>query len=134
VSLLCHAELGLSAELITVAGPRLGDSRFASHYRACCPIPATHLVHDDDSVLSSNTDLWDRLGFEHVGRVVRCSKDAACLLDADGAECAVGAAPPPAAAGSTGPPSLKGVFVDHCQYLGLYIGVRLEHPWGYLRF
>ena len=38
---------------------------------------AVHLVHDADDVLKSNTKLWDDLGFEHVGKVVRaCTADA----------------------------------------------------------
>jgi len=28
-----------------------------------------------------------------------------------------------------GPPSLKGTFVDHCNYLGIYIGCRLPSVW-----
>jgi len=131
VSLLCH-EAGRQAELITIAGPRLGDAAFAAHYRKRCAIPASHLVHDADDVLRSNTDLWNRLGFEHVGAKVRCSKDDACLYDALGAVevCQLESEASPAPAG---PPSLKGIFVDHCKYLGLYIGVRLEHPWGIAR-
>lgn len=114
-------------ELITVAGPRLGDGAFARHFRDAVPAAASHLVHDDDAVLSSNTQLWDDLGFEHVGAVVRCAMDEPCVYDG-GAECLAERAPPPA-----GPPSLKGVFVDHCRYLGLYIGLRLEHPRVWLR-
>jgi hypothetical protein len=131
LSLALHAA-GREAELITVAGPRLGDGAFAKFYRETCSLPATHLIHDTDDVLSSNTQLWDRLNFEHVGTVVRCGKDVPCLYEtADAATpelCASDADAPPKT------PSLKGVFVDHCSYLGLYIGVRLEHPWGYLRF
>eukprot|EP00964_Phaeocystis_antarctica_P103984 scaffold69176_cov60-Phaeocystis_antarctica.AAC.6 len=32
-----------------------------------------------------------------------------------------------------GPPSMQGVLVDHCEYLGLYIGLRAEHPSVWLR-
>ena len=75
LALQCHAA-GLEPELITVAGPRLGDAAFATHYRERCG-DAVHLVHDADDVLKSNTKLWDDLGFEHVGKVVRaCTADA----------------------------------------------------------
>ena len=84
-----------------------------------------HLVHDKDEVLTSNTKLWDDLGFEHVGRVVRADQKAACLYEDGSGEACL-------AAGG-GPPSLQGVLVDHCQYLGLYIGVRAEHPSVWLR-
>ena len=38
------------AELITVAGPRLGNAAFAEHFRRTVHAPAIHLVHDDDEV------------------------------------------------------------------------------------
>lgn len=120
------AAAGREAQLLTVAGPRLGNAEFAKHYRTCCP-PAVHLVHDDDDVLASNTKLWDDLGFEHVGSLMRCSKDTACVYEADD-EMRL-----PERPSRSGPPSLKGVFVDHCQYLGLYIGLRLEQPSVWLR-
>ena len=69
LALKCEAA-GLTPELITVAGPRLGDAAFASHYRERCG-EAVHLVHERDEVLTSNTKLWDDLGFAHVGRVAR---------------------------------------------------------------
>jgi len=81
------------------------------------------IVHDDDEVIKSNKKLWDDLGFEHVGTVVPCSKDRPDLYTGDtrrAASLAEGIDPSQI--------SLKGVFVDHCQYLGVYIGCRLEHP------
>jgi hypothetical protein len=126
--LALHARAaGREVELITVAGPRLGNAAFAEHYRKKCA-PAVHLVHEDDDVLKSNVELWDNLGFEHVGRVVRCDKDAPCVYDdeGDGAICLT-------ETGGAGPPSLQGLMVDHCQYMGTYIGVRLEHPSVWLR-
>mmetsp|Transcript_104381 Transcript_104381/g.164808 ORF Transcript_104381/g.164808 Transcript_104381/m.164808 type:complete len:362 (+) Transcript_104381:42-1127(+) len=108
---------GYTPELMTLAGPCLGNRAFANYFKEKCS-PAYHLVHDDDEVLNSNSDLWDRLGFEHVGTVVRCEKDAACLYGPDGKKSCSNEDLPP----------LKFVFVDHLRYLGLYIGVRLEHP------
>jgi|EP00908_Phaeocystis_cordata_P018848 hypothetical protein len=124
LALQCHAA-GLTPELITVAGPRLGDAAFAAHYRERCP-EAVHLVHEQDAVLTSNTKLWDDLGFAHVGRVVRADQKAACIYEDGSGEACL-------ADGPGGPPDLKGVLVDHCQYLGLYIGVRAEHPSVWLR-
>jgi len=129
LALHLHAA-GRDAALLTVAGPRLGDAAFAQLFRERCTIPAVHLVHDDDEVLASNVELWDRLGFEHVGCVVKCDKDSPCVYESEDPEClADGDAP----ATPRGPPSLRGVFVDHCRYLGLYIGLRLEHPSVWLR-
>jgi len=113
---------GIDASLVTVAGPRLGDDKFARHFRECCESPAVNLVHDQDDVIQSNQRLWDDLGFEHVGRVIRCDKDAPCLYD-DAVEVCVSDYEY-----SSGPPSLRGVLVDHCMYMGIYIGVRLQHP------
>ena len=124
---LYACEAGRQAELVTVAGPRLGNGAFAKHYQEQCP-PAVHLVHDEDEVLSSNVALWDGLGFEHVGRVVKCGKDEACIYEEGEAGCM----PTPAATPS-GAPSLRGVLVDHCFYLGIYIGVRANHPSVWLR-
>lgn len=122
------ASEGREAELLTIAGPRLGNAAFAEFYRSRCA-PATHLVHDDDQVLQSNTQLWDDLGFEHVGKVVSCDKATPCIYPRDEANEGTCLVPP----ASSGPPSLKGVFVDHCNYLGVYIGCRVEHPSVWLR-
>ena len=114
------------AELITVAGPKLGNADFGQHFRDCMPgSPAYHLLHDKDEVITSNAELWSNLGFEHVGTQVMCSSDRPELCDED-TGCDVSERP-------AGPPSLKGVFVDHCNYLGLYIGLRMEHPEVWLR-
>lgn len=149
-------DAGRPAELLAVAGPRLGNGAFAEYFRRKCEANsaagAMHLVrddktirtscsehrnavtadagaawqvHDEDGVLSSNTELWDRLRFVHVGEVVRCSKDEPLIYDDP--------SPPQPKASASGPPSLRGVFVDHCRYLGVYIGVRLEHPGVWLR-
>ena len=56
---------------------------------------------------------------------MRCSKDEPLIYDDP--------SPPQPKASASGPPSLRGVFVDHCRYLGVYIGVRLEHPGVWLR-
>ena len=121
------AAAGRQAELITIAGPRLGNGAFASHVRGTC-LPAMHLVHGNDAVVKSNAKLWDDLGFEHVGTVVPCAQSQPCLyLNDKERRLAVSDAMDPSQM------SLKGVLVDHCQYLGVYIGVRLEHPSVWLR-
>lgn len=121
------AAAGQQVELITVAGPRLGNAAFAQHVRETC-LAATHLIHGNDEVIKSNAKLWDDLGFEHVGTVVPCAQDLPCIYPNDEAMClqvAEGIDPSKI--------SLRGVFVDHCQYLGVYIGCRIEHPSVWLR-
>jgi len=118
---------GRDAELLTVAGPRLGNDAFAQYFREQCPRSAVHLMHDDDEVLQSNVELWDRVGFAHVGRVVRCDQDLPCLYEGDEQRCLAETPLPPDKV------SLKGILVDHCQYMGVYVGVRAEHPSVWLR-
>jgi len=118
---------GREVDLLTVAGPRLGNGAFGQHFREVTGAAPTHLMHDDDEVLKSNVDLWDRVGFEHVGTVVRCDQDLPCLYEDDEQICLAETAIPPDKV------SLKGILVDHCQYMGVYIGVRAEHPSVWLR-
>ena len=66
-----------------------------------------------------------------MGRVVRCGMDAPCLYEGEAGEQCLAEA---ASAMPAGPPSLQASFVEHCKYLGLYIGLRLEHPAVWLRF
>jgi len=118
---------GMDTSLVTVAGPRLGTKAFAAYFRESCGEgSAVHLLHDADDVIRSNKQLWDNLGFEHVGRVVQCDKDAPCIYEDSEAVCLMGDA-------SDGPPSLRGVLVDHCMYMGVYIGLRAKHPGVWLR-
>ena len=60
-------EAGCAAapELVTIAGPRMGNTAFAEYFRDACPVRATHLVHEDDDVLKSNAALWD-LSLIHI--------------------------------------------------------------------
>ena len=119
---------GLAPELVTVAGPRLGNAAFAAHFREQCS-EAVHLYHDDDDVLKSNRELWDNLGFEHVGREVRVDMSAPCVyVDGDADSCATDAAFAPSDM------SLKGVLVDHCTYMGMYIGLRPQYFPQFMRW
>ena len=42
-------------------------------------------------MLQSNTKRWNDLGFEHVGRVVKCDKDVPCFYDEEDDACLVDA-------------------------------------------
>lgn len=92
-------------ELVTFAGPRVGDAAFASQFDSVLGSRTTHIVHDLDPVLAQNQLLWDLLGFVHTGQIVRCSSDQPRLLR-EGEE-------------------LGGIplnFADHAQYLGTRMG------------
>ena len=57
------------SELVTFAGPRVGDAPFASSFDAALgKQTTTNLYHDLDPVLAQNQPLWDALGFVHAGR------------------------------------------------------------------
>ena len=94
-------------ELVTFAGPRVGDATFANSFDAVHGATTTHLVHDLDPVLAQNQPLWNALGFVHTGRILRCSATEPRLLDDDDER--------------TGLPLN---FADHAKYLGTFIGPR----------
>lgn len=110
----------LLSELVTFGGPITGDSNFARYVtdRALSGVSVKHVVHDRDPVLVGNGPLWERLGFERAGDVVHCdpyspklvrpkeeTSDAAGIL------------------GSVSVPAWN--ILDHCKYLGVYVGPRL---------
>jgi hypothetical protein len=66
---------GAVSEVVTFAGPRVGDAAFASSFDAALGEQATtNLYHDLDPVLAQNQPLWDALGFVHAGRTAAWSK------------------------------------------------------------
>ena len=95
------------SELVTFAGPRVGDAAFADSFNSVHGATTTHLVHDLDPVLAQNQPLWNGLGFVHTGRVVRCSATEPRLLDDD-----------------EGRSGLPLNFADHARYLGTFLGPR----------
>ena len=58
---------------------------------------------------------------------MRVDKESPCVYEAEDGEpvCLVDS--------PFSPPSLKGVLVDHCMYMGIYIGLRAQHPGVWLR-
>ena len=93
-------------ELVTFAGPRVGDVGFANSFNGVLGTRTTHLVHDLDPVLAQNQPLWDVLGFVHTGMVVRCSASEPRLLR-EGEQVA----------------GLPLNFADHARYLGTTLGL-----------
>ena len=94
-------------ELVTFAGPRIGDAAFASSFDGLLGERTTHLVHDADPVLAQNQPLWNFLGFVHTGQLVRCSPTEPRLLADDEER-------------SVLPPTN---FADHARYLGTTMGL-----------
>ena len=101
-----HASTRQVDQLVTFAGPRIGDAAFASSFDRLLGRQTIHLVHDQDPVLAQNQPLWDALGFVHTGALVRCSASEPRLLR-DGEP-------------RTGLPLN---FADHALYLGTRLGL-----------
>ena len=89
------------------------DAAFA-HYvtnEALSGVPITHLVHKSDPILQNNGPLWTQLGFKQTGLEVWCDPYEQLLYEE------AAAAPPDGLAWN---------IVDHCKYLGVFVGPR----WG----
>jgi len=106
MSAVLHAGTRVVDQLVTFAGPRVGDAAFASSFDRLLGERTTHLVHDLDPVLAQNQPLWDALGFVHTGALLRCSASEPRLL-------------------SEGEPrtGLPLNFADHALYLGTRLGL-----------
>ena len=101
-----HSASTVVDDLVTFAGPRVGDAAFAASFDRRLGKRTTHLVNDLDPVLAQNQPLWNALGFVHTGTVVRCSASKPQLLD-------------------EGAPreGLPLNFADHALYLGTRLGL-----------
>ena len=96
-----------ASELVTFAGPRVGDAGFAARFDRVVP-QTTHIVHDRDPVLAQNQPLWNFLGFKHTGVLVRCAPTEPRLLRDDEERNA----------------GLPTNFADHAMYMGTLMGPR----------
>lgn len=108
-------------ELMTLSAPLVGDAAFAHRFDAAAAARGartTHLVHDADPVLQQNRPLWEALGYQHTGQIVRCSPTEALLHESDAAE--RGGIWP------EGGGELAWNFLDHTRYLGTYLGPRVS--------
>jgi len=104
--------------VVTFGGPKLCNGVLARHVRDVLLGDSTvvHLVHDRDPVLVNNRLLWEKLGFEDVGVEVQCDPDSPVVFqDGQGG-------------GEDGwwPfGTLAWNIVDHCYYMGVFVGPRL---------
>ena len=92
-------------EVVTFAGPRVGDRQFSERFNDVLGQKTTHFVHDLDPVLAQNQPLWNGLGFAHTGSIVKCSPTTPKLL-----------------IGNEKLPGLPLNFADHALYLGTRMG------------
>lgn len=101
-------------EVTTFGGPIIGNGAFAAFVDETALRDATvrHIVHGADPILANNGPLWGRLGFRRSGSEVRCDPDEARVYaGGEGYDVAVRRVP--------------WAIIDHCKYLGIFVGPRL---------
>lgn len=98
------------SSIISFGGPKLCNSSFAKYLRgtALKDCGVYHLVHDKDPVLANNQQLWDTLGFEHVGVEIECDPKSPVVYHE-----------------KRGGARLAWNILYHCYYLGVFVGPRL---------
>jgi len=70
-------------------------------------------VHNKDPILRQNGPLWDKLGFGLIGQEVLCEHDQPIVYDDKKNQ------------DKNLPLPIAWNILDHCQYLGIYVGPRL---------
>ena len=113
------------AGVLTFGGPRLVNRALANHWNACLfgaegdpssSVVVTNYVHHRDPILRQNGPLWDSLGFGILGTEVLCEHDRPVAYESRDAGSS--------ASGGAGLP-LAWNILDHCRYLGVFVGPRL---------
>ena len=100
--------------IVTFGGPKLCNDILARFIRNDALEGSTivHLVHDKDPVLANNQKLWNDLGFQDVGIELQCDPNNPAVHTA----------------AEEKPKSFFSSFawniLDHCNYLGVYVGPR----------
>jgi hypothetical protein len=97
--------------IVSFGGPKICNSSLAQHIRntALQDCNILHLVHDKDPILANNKQLWDALGFENVGIEMECDPMSPLVYDKKYDE-----------------GNFAWNILDHCYYLGVFVGPRLS--------
>ena len=102
--------------VITFGGPRLANTALAEDWTSGLfeSVVVTNFVHDLDPILRQNGPLWDSLGFGIVGTEVRCEayEPVVYFSDSDNEN-------------DERRLPLAWNILDHCNYLGVFVGPRL---------
>ena len=104
------------SQITTFGGICIGDAAFVRHvnYGALANTDIKHIVHDYDPILFNNGPLWEKLGFERSGITLECDPHEARILTEERNDNTLGLRIPP----------FK--ILDHCKYLGVFVGPRLR--------
>ena len=76
-----------------------------------------HLIHKKDPVLANNARLWDSLGFENVGIELECDPYSPKVFSE-------GESSAEENSSLFGNINLAWNILDHCQYMGVFVGPR----------
>ena len=115
-ALLCSIHYATSSKnksakpsIISFGGPKLCNSQLAQYIRdtALRNCNVLHLVHDKDPILANNQQLWDALGFENVGVELECDPNSPVVYNEKRGG------------------GFAWNILDHCYYLGYYVGPRI---------
>ena len=109
-----------ASSIITFGGPRLCNSELSRYLRneALCGCTILHVVHTKDPVLTNNQQLWNTLGFENVGIELECDPYHPHVLTTEKQDDA-------SLTTNNRWSTVAWNIVDHCYYMGVYMGPRL---------
>lgn len=118
-ALLCALQYNISEQgtrqrkpsIVSFGGPRVCNDSFAGfvHNTALKGCNILNLIHNKDPVLANNQKLWDSLGFKNVGTELQCEPKKSHLLKET----------------DRNNQSFAWNIIDHCYYLGVFVGPRL---------
>lgn len=107
------------AGVVTFGGPRLVNRALADHWNTGLldsnSVVVRNYVHDKDPILRQNGPLWDSLGFGIVGSEVPCEPYEPVAYHSEQQKQEKANANLP----------LAWNILDHCNYLGIFVGPRL---------
>lgn len=105
------------AGVVSFGGPRLVNRALAEHWNNGLleDVVVANYVHDRDPILRQNGPLWDSLGFGIVGTEIPCEPYEALAYHSAVEQAEQAKKMPP----------LAWNILDHCNYLGVFVGPRL---------
>ena len=102
------------SDVTTFGGPCIGDATFASYVNdeALASTDIKHIVHSADPILANNGPLWEKLGFERSGSTLQCDPFEPRVWGSNANQ-------------DRDRNIVPWNILDHCKYLGVFVGPRL---------